>query len=103
MNSDSDGGKLYMKTVAFDEIYNFVVQFFFHLKSSSLTNNRYTIQIRRMQTEIWRVVYRLFNYEDFKRKNFERKVVDLVESYNFHIKFASIRIQTKKYKFLKTD
>jgi hypothetical protein len=24
------------------------------------------------------------------------KVVDLVESYNFHIKFTSIRVQTKK-------
>jgi hypothetical protein len=32
---NSDGGKLYMKIVAFDEIYNFVVQSFFHLKSSS--------------------------------------------------------------------
>jgi hypothetical protein len=31
------------------------------------------------------------------------KVVDLVESYNFHIKFTSIRVQTKNYKFLKTD
>jgi hypothetical protein len=31
------------------------------------------------------------------------KVVDLVESYNFHIKFTSIRVQTKKYKILKTD
>jgi hypothetical protein len=32
---NSDEGKLYMKIVAFDEIYNFVVQSFFHLKSSS--------------------------------------------------------------------
>jgi hypothetical protein len=32
---NSDGGKLYMKIAAFDEIYNFVVQSFFHLKSSS--------------------------------------------------------------------
>jgi hypothetical protein len=31
------------------------------------------------------------------------KVVDLVESYNFYIKFTSIRLQTKSYKFLKTD
>jgi hypothetical protein len=31
---NSDGGKHYMKIVAFDEIYNFIVQSF-HLKSSS--------------------------------------------------------------------
>jgi hypothetical protein len=31
------------------------------------------------------------------------KVVDLVENYNFHIKFTSIRVQTKNYKFLKRD
>jgi hypothetical protein len=29
------------------------------------------------------------------------KVVDLVESYIFHIKFTSIRVQTKNYKYLK--
>jgi hypothetical protein len=32
-------------------------------------------------------------------KTLKYKVIDLVESYNFHIKFTSIRIQTKKYKF----
>jgi hypothetical protein len=31
------------------------------------------------------------------------KVVYLVESYNFHIKFTFIRVQTKNYKILKTD
>jgi hypothetical protein len=31
------------------------------------------------------------------------KIVDLVERYNFHIKFIFIRVQTKNYKFLKTD
>jgi hypothetical protein len=36
-------------------------------------------------------------------KTLNYKVVDLVKSYNFHIKFTSIRIQTKKYKFLKRD
>jgi hypothetical protein len=36
-------------------------------------------------------------------KTLNYKFVDLVESYNFHIKFASIRFQTKKYKFLKRD
>jgi hypothetical protein len=39
------------------------------------------------------MVYQLFDYEDdFKWKNFE---LDLVESYNFHIKFTSIRVQIK--------
>jgi hypothetical protein len=32
-------------------------------------------------------------------KTLNYKVVDLVESYNFHIKFTSIRVQTKKIKF----
>jgi hypothetical protein len=36
-------------------------------------------------------------------KTLNYKVVDLVESYNFHIKFTSIRVQTKKLFFLKTD
>jgi hypothetical protein len=35
-------------------------------------------------------------------KTLNYKVVDLIESYNFHIKFTSIRVQTKNYKFLKT-
>jgi hypothetical protein len=34
-------------------------------------------------------------------KNLNYKVVDLIESYNFHIKFISIQVQTKNYKFLK--
>jgi hypothetical protein len=52
-----------------------------------------------MKTEIW-IVYRLFDYEDdFKWKTLNYKVVDLVENYNFHIKFTSIRVQTKKLKF----
>jgi hypothetical protein len=36
-------------------------------------------------------------------KTLNYKVVDLVESYNFHIKFTSIQVQTKNYKFLKRD
>jgi hypothetical protein len=35
-------------------------------------------------------------------ENFELQVVDLVESYNFHIKFSSIRFK-KNHKFLKRD
>jgi hypothetical protein len=41
-----------MKIVAFDEIYNFVVQFFFHLKSSLNSNNQYTIRISIPKSEI---------------------------------------------------
>jgi hypothetical protein len=52
-----------------------------------------------MKTEIY-IVYRLFDYEnDFKWKTLNYKVVDLVESYNFHIKFTPIRVQTKKLQF----
>jgi hypothetical protein len=36
-------------------------------------------------------------------KIWDYKVVDLVEIYNFHIKFISIRVQTKNYKCLKRD
>jgi hypothetical protein len=36
-------------------------------------------------------------------KTLNYKIVDLVESYNFHIKFTFIRVQTKNYKFFKTD
>jgi hypothetical protein len=51
-----------------------------------------------MKTETC-IVYRLFDYEDdFKWKTLNYKVVDLVESYNFHIQFTSIRVQTKKLK-----
>jgi hypothetical protein len=32
-------------------------------------------------------------------KTLNYKVVDLVESYNFYIKFISIRVQTKKLQF----
>jgi hypothetical protein len=74
---NSDEGKLYMKIVAFDDIYNFVVQSFFYLKSSSYSNNRYTIQI--LTTKMTPNGNTL-NY----------KVVDLVESYNLYIKFTSI-------------
>jgi hypothetical protein len=34
-------------------------------------------------------------------KTLNYKVVNLVEIYNFHVKFTSIRVQTKNYKFLK--
>jgi hypothetical protein len=36
-------------------------------------------------------------------KTLNYKVVELVERYNFHIKFTSIQVQTKNYKFLKKD
>jgi hypothetical protein len=44
-----------------------------------------------MKTEIW-IIYRLFDYE----KTLNYKIIDLVESYNIHIKFIFIRVQTKK-------
>jgi hypothetical protein len=34
-------------------------------------------------------------------KSLNYKVVDLVESYNFHIKFISIRVHNKSYDFFK--
>jgi hypothetical protein len=37
------------------------------------------------------------------KKTLNYKVVVLVKSYNFYIKFTSIRVKTKNYKFLKTD
>jgi hypothetical protein len=53
-------------------------------------------------------MYQLFKYEDdFKWKNFELQNCNLVESYNFHIKFTSIRVHAKKLQFferkLKTE
>jgi hypothetical protein len=36
-------------------------------------------------------------------KTLNYKVVDLVESYNFHIKFTSVRVQTKQLKKFKTN
>jgi hypothetical protein len=36
-------------------------------------------------------------------KTLNNKVVDLVESYNFRIKFISIPVQIKNYNFLKRD
>jgi hypothetical protein len=39
-----DENKLYMKIVAFDKIYDFLFKFF-NLKSSSNSNNQYSIQI----------------------------------------------------------
>jgi hypothetical protein len=36
-------------------------------------------------------------------KSLDYKVVDLVESYNLHIKFTSIRVHTKRCNFLKMN
>jgi hypothetical protein len=93
---NSDGGKLYMKIVEFDEIYKFVVQNFYiwsHLHSQIIDKlsrsqeiYKFVVQsfyiwshldsqiiekLSRSQTEMW-IVYRLFDYEDdFKWKSFE--------------------------------
>jgi hypothetical protein len=81
MNSDED--KLYTKLVAFNEIYNFIVQTFFtwsHLGAEK----GYTVQIS---------VYQLFELQDdFKWKSLNYRVVDLIKSYKFRIKFISIHV-----------
>jgi hypothetical protein len=52
---------------------------------------------RKLKTEIW-IWY--IDYLTMKMtsngKTLSYKVVDLVESYNFHLKFISIRVQTQK-------
>jgi hypothetical protein len=96
MNSD---GKIYMKIVAFDEICNFVVQTFF-IWSHLLTKKRYTTWIWISNIQIL-VLYHFLPQYDFKWKSLNYKVIDLVESYNFHINFISIQIHTKSYEFLK--
>jgi hypothetical protein len=50
MTSNED--KIYINIVAFDEIYNFVVQTLFHLKSSLLTPEK-TIYYLDLDTENW--------------------------------------------------
>jgi hypothetical protein len=92
MNSDRD--EIYTKIVAFDDIYNFVIQSFFiwsHLRTQK-------VDIRsRSQFRVSRIVYRRLEYEDdFKWKKFELQIVDLVESYNFRINCIFIRVHTKK-------
>jgi hypothetical protein len=81
---NSDVGKLYMKIEAFDEIYNFVGQSFSiwsHLHSQIID----TLSIDYLTMKV-----------TSNGKTLNYKSVDLVESYNFHIKFTSIRVQTKK-------
>jgi hypothetical protein len=100
---NSDGDKLYTKLVAFDEIYNFVLQTFFHLKSSWGSKNWYIIQMQIPKTKIWKI-YQFFRPKmTSNEKNLNYKIVDLVESYKFRIKFISIRVDKKSYDFLKTD
>jgi hypothetical protein len=55
---NSDGDKIYMKIVAFDEIYNFVVWTFF-IWSHLVAKKRYTTQISIFGIQIW-VVYHFF-------------------------------------------
>ena len=40
---NSDGDKIYKKIIDLDEIYNFVIQTFFHLESFWCLNNRHNI------------------------------------------------------------
>jgi hypothetical protein len=65
MNSDED--KLYTKLIAFDKIYNFVVQtFFLHLKSSWGSKYWYIVQIWLPKTEICTVYQCFETHNDFK-------------------------------------
>jgi hypothetical protein len=97
-----DGDKLYMKIVSFRLDLQFCSSKFFHLKSSSYSNNQYTIQIWRLQTKIW-IVYRLFDYEnDFKSKNFElqscrsRRKLQFSYKVYLHSSFKKIQFFEKK-------
>jgi hypothetical protein len=64
-----------MKLVAFDEIYNSDLDYINYLSLKMSLNE----------------------------KGLNYKVIDLIESYKFHIKFISIRVHKQSYDFLKTD
>jgi hypothetical protein len=80
---NSNGDKIYMKIVAFDDIYNFVVQTCFiwsHLEPGEM------IYYPDLDTEIeiW-VVYRFLAHKMTSNgKSLNYKVIELVESYNCH-------------------
>jgi hypothetical protein len=92
---NSDGDKLYRKSVGQRDL-QFCSSNFLHLKLSSDSNNRYIIQIWYQNWDldstwvIWTSRWLLM------KKCLSYKVVDLIESYNFHIKFTYIRIHTKQ-------
>jgi hypothetical protein len=91
MNSDRD--KTYMKIVAFDDICNFVVQFF-HLKSSCGKKNDTHPYLNFQYLELGSISF-FKPLDDYKWKNLNYKVIDFVESYNFYIKFIFIRVHKK--------
>jgi hypothetical protein len=96
MNLDRD--KLYTKLIALDEIYNFVVQTFSFEVILWLKKLIYYPD-RDTGNQIW-TVYQFFeSRDDFKRKSLNYKVVHLVKSYTFCIKFISIRVHIKKLRF----
>jgi hypothetical protein len=101
MNSDED--KFCMELVVFDEVYNFVVQTFF-IRSHLGAKKWYTVEISVFQyPDLDNISIFLSLKMTSNEKSFNHKVVDLVESYKFRIKFISIRAHTKKLQFLKTD
>jgi hypothetical protein len=80
---NSDGDKLYTKLVAFDEICNFVIQIF---------SFEVILELKKLSR------YYIFLFEPKmtpNEKSLNYKVVDLIESYKFCIKFNSIRVHKK--------
>jgi hypothetical protein len=100
MNSDED--KFYMKIVAFDEIYSFVVQNFF-IWSNIVSQKMIYYQISILYPYLGSISFLFCLKMTSNEKSLNYKVIDLIESYNFHINFTFIRIHTKKKLwFLKT-
>jgi hypothetical protein len=116
---NSDGDKIYMKIVAFDEIYNFVLSTFF-IWSHLVAKKRYTTQISIFGIQIW-VVYHFFpasrwlfgiqiwvvydffrSQAEFKWKKMNYKVIHLVERYDFYINLCPSKFIKESYGFLET-
>jgi hypothetical protein len=84
---NSDGDKIYMKIVVFDEIYNFVVQ----TCSFEVILRPKNDVLPRSQFSVSWVIYRFLAHKmTLNEKSLNYKVIHLVESYNFHINFIFI-------------
>jgi hypothetical protein len=79
---NSDGDKLYRKFVAFNEIYNFLVQTF---SFEVILRLKKLIYCPDLDTENWDLdSILIFGAQDnFKWKSLKYKVVDLVKNYKF--------------------
>jgi hypothetical protein len=91
----SDEDKIYTKIIAFDEIYNFVVQIFSFEVIFELKKLMYYSDLGHKLRYVCYIDFFSPNMTSNK-KSLNYKVVDLVESYNFRINFILIRVQTKK-------